>query len=500
MRTLIISILIVALMPTPGQAQTRSEKRGIGYGYHTPQDMEALSKGVSWWYNWYQAPDNGVKWVYKDYAVEFVPMVWGGSWSQATLNNTLENDPEIRYLLGFNEPNFKDQANMTPVQAAARWPELEAIATGYGLELIGPAVNYCGNCVSENGTTYSDPVEYLDAFFEACKDCRVDYIAVHWYGCGGLEWYLSLFEKYNKPIWVTEFACWDNAAISLEQQKSFLINAVEHMENNPNVFRYAWFAGRADGPNISLLGQNGQLTELGELYVNMPVHDPAYHRAVPARIQGQDYQQMQGIQLEATEDESGLLHVGSLDAGDWLAYNIDVAEGQEWYLSLRVAGTQTGSLEVILDEALVTQFSIAQTAGWQSWQTVDQQLIIPSGKHTLRLKVLKGGFNLNWLEISGEKPGTVTGLEQGEILQQAYVFPNPGNGRRISVNAGAGLAGKTLVAEIHSASGFKVLEVKATVNQSDLLEIEMSSALVPGLYLLKLENGKEVKHLKFIVQ
>ncbi|AHM63400.1 beta-1,3-glucanase [Flammeovirgaceae bacterium 311] len=81
----------------------------------------------------------------------------------------------------------------------------------------------------------------------------------------------------------------------MEQQKNFLINAVDYMESHPQVFRYAWFAGRSEGPYISLLRQNGKLTELGELYINMPGHDPDYYNPVPARIQGQDYQQMQGI-------------------------------------------------------------------------------------------------------------------------------------------------------------------------------------------------------------
>jgi hypothetical protein len=38
------------------------------------------------------------------------------------------------------------------------------------------------------------------------------------------------------------------------------------------VFRYSWFAGRTDLiPNVSLLAGDGQLSELGQLYVSLPV-------------------------------------------------------------------------------------------------------------------------------------------------------------------------------------------------------------------------------------
>lgn len=57
---------------------------------------------------------------------------------------------------------------MTPLEAAAEWPRLEAIANEFVLKIVGPAVNFCGNCVTENGTTYNDPFDYLDDSFQAC--------------------------------------------------------------------------------------------------------------------------------------------------------------------------------------------------------------------------------------------------------------------------------------------------------------------------------------------
>jgi hypothetical protein len=177
-------------------------------------------------------------------------------------------------LLGFNEPNFYSQANLSAAQAAALWPRVEAIADARGLALVSPAVNYCGG-----GCHDTNPFDYLDDFFAACSGCRVDYIGIHIYvGCNAngqnkAQWMIDHINTYksrfNKPFWLTEFAC-DDAA-NMDQQRNFMIDAVNYLENEPRIHRYAWFAGRANNvANSSLLGADGVLTTLGQTYVSLP--------------------------------------------------------------------------------------------------------------------------------------------------------------------------------------------------------------------------------------
>ncbi|UYZ63108.1 glycosyl hydrolase [Hymenobacter weizhouensis] len=259
-------------------AQTKSPKRGLAYGYHSAADMQALAPGLSWWYNWYSRPDAGAASVYAGLGIDFVPMQWGRGLDGGplTADRLAANVPAgARYLLGFNEPNFRSQANLTPTQAAALWPVLEEVARRKNLRLVSPAVNYCGDCVTENGTTYYSPVQYLDAFFAACPSCRVDYIAVHTYVCEErwLRDKIGELKKYGKPIWLTEFACGDRPAgeITSAVQQKYMLDAVNYLEKEPAVFRYAWFSGRNNEiPNINLLGGSGQLTALGQQYVRLP--------------------------------------------------------------------------------------------------------------------------------------------------------------------------------------------------------------------------------------
>lgn len=388
--------------------QIKNPKRGISYGYHSEADLQAISGSLSWWYNWANTPETAVADIFENYDMDFVPMTWNASYSLSKLRDFYTKHPEARFLLGFNEPNFRDQANMTPSQAAAAWPGLEAIADEFGLELVGPAVNWCGNCVSEGGITFTNPYDYLDAFFEACVDCRVDYLAVHNYMCyaGPLVDYLEGFRKYGKKIWLTEFACWDQSTITLDMQKNLLIGALDHLDNDSLIYRYSWFTGRSGSttPHIDLFeNEPGKLSELGELYVNYnPVHDTSLFTPVPDRIEAENYSTMSGISLEGTSDFDGIANVGWIDGGDWLEYNLELSDSGSYYLYLRIAATASSSISVLANDSLKSVVDFSSTGGWQKWKTLQSQIDLDSGKVKLRLLTPTGNFNINWLRISSQ--------------------------------------------------------------------------------------------------
>jgi hypothetical protein len=142
-------------------------KRGLAYGSSSTADLTALSAGIAWWYNWSPQPDSSLGATGAPPGVEFVPMIWGGTFDPATLAKQVPAG--AAYLLTFNEPNFGSQSNLTPQQAAALWPQIEAFAKPRGMKIVSPALNYCGgNCNETN------PFTWLDAFFAACTGCQVD--------------------------------------------------------------------------------------------------------------------------------------------------------------------------------------------------------------------------------------------------------------------------------------------------------------------------------------
>lgn len=411
----------------------QAQKRGLAYGHNSPEDLAVLSPAITWWYNWSEAPETSVANVFGDYGFEFVPMTWNGSFNETKLRGFLANHPDTKYLLAFNEPNFIAQANMTPSAAAAQWPRLEAIADQYNLKIVSPAVNYCGQCVTENGITYTDPFKYLDDFFTACPDCRVDYIAAHCYmnTVSALQWYIGQYKKYHKPLWLTEFAGWEsNGNIkNVNDQINFMIGAVDMLETDTSVFRYSWFIGRGSGittyPYIDILGANGQLTVLGDVYKQMPVHDTSQVIEIPGTIQAENYNTMSGILLEKTADVSGFADVGYIAAGDWLEYKINVSATADYDIRFRVASTKACSLNLLVDGVNSLSQSFPNSNGWQNWKTYINKISLTSGIHTLRLKAVTDGFNINWIHIGD---GAAAVHEMKEAEKNFIVFPNPGNG------------------------------------------------------------------------
>jgi hypothetical protein len=183
-----------------------------------------------------------------------------------------------RFLLGFNEPNFKEQADLSPQEAAADWPSVESLAKAQGIPIVSPAVNFCGSPTNSAGcavSTITDPYTYLKDFFAACSGCEVDYIAVHWYNCdlASLQSYIdgdSTYEgfvQFGKPIWLTEFAC--DSSHSAADQMAYMKAAIPYLESNPHVFRYSWFSA-SPIPNAMLTNADGSLTDLGATYAGLP--------------------------------------------------------------------------------------------------------------------------------------------------------------------------------------------------------------------------------------
>jgi len=247
-------------------AVTHDCKRGVAWAGQT-LDNPAVNSQLTWWYKW------GLSAAGVGAGLEFVPMISGGGTTIANDNKAIRAD--AKYLLGYNEPNFNAQANLPAAQAAADWPTLEAVAKAHNLKLVSPAVNYCGDDKTKTGPCNdTNPVHYLQTFFAACSNCQVDYVAVHWYNCDGasLKSYLDMFDQFNKPIWLTEFACAYGGDTSPAGQEKYMREAIPILEARTDVFRYSWFSGDPI-PNARLLNADGSPTPLGTIYLGLP-HDP----------------------------------------------------------------------------------------------------------------------------------------------------------------------------------------------------------------------------------
>jgi hypothetical protein len=322
--------------------------------------------------------------------------------------------------LGFNEPNFNKQANLTPVEAADKWPDIEEIADEFDLTIVGPAVNYSPDA------PYQDPLKWYDEFFQACADCRVDHIAIHLYmpTMSAIKSNIERFKKYNRPIWLTEFCAWENNT-TLDAQKKFMIETLDYMETDPDVFRYAWFKERGwnnGHPYMQLLDPRteGVLKDLGEVFVHMSSYDSLYYFSTNQTIPSEHYIRMKGISMEKTSDESGHINLCEFDMGDWVDYNIDIPETGEYRVSFRLAAEYPDDSEIKLSvDGQEIGSLLFEKREIGVWNTQQCKVSFNAGKQTVRMSFKRGGLKLNEWSI------TPSGLSIDNVSEPAIsIFPN----------------------------------------------------------------------------
>lgn len=394
--------------------QRRSAKRGVSYTFRSEGDVLLLADGISWSYNW--GPDVAgaqIAATLEEHAITFYPMAWNGKYSPERIRAWRAAHPDSEYLLAFNEPNLTDQASMTPQEAAAEWPGLKALADELGMKLVAPAMNY--------GTLegYGDPIVWLDEFFSLVPVDDVEGIAIHCYmgTPSAVKSYVQRFYKYGKPIWMTEFCGWEKNNIgSIEAQRRYMAQVVGYLEADEHVAAYAWFIPRGSGtestfPYNPLLTSTAPYyrTVLGELYCNYTSLDRSARFAPQEVIPAEQFVACHATEtagesgwtafpdVQPTTDATGILELADLYINQWVEYAVSLPAGGSRPLYLRYTAPQDTVVEIACG-AYAEQFTLAKT-GDGNWQTVSLSVAPEAGDQELRLKVVSGRLNLNWLSL-----------------------------------------------------------------------------------------------------
>ncbi len=375
--------------------QSKSSKRGVCYSFQLPQqDTELLGSAISWAYNWGASLSDDRVNYFNEYGIDYCPMAWNGSsGSLTTIREYVNSHPECEYILGYNEPNLTDQANMTPTQAASYWPDLAALAEELGVKLISPAMNY--------GTLsgYSDPITWLDEFFDLIGGTDgIDGIAVHWYSEDAgtsLISYVDMFKKYGKPIWVTEF-CGTNKTES--SQITYMTTTLNYLEADPDVFRYAWFIprGSSDWTVNQLLEGTSSLTDLGVVYVNLSTLDTDTYYPTGSMVPAEHYSNSSGVEdynspiyVQVSEEDGGLLDVYNFNSGKWLEYGLETEGKGVYTFQLRYRSSIIdSSVEFFIDGESQGEVVVPATSG--EWADFEVDLTLKKGQQTLRIQVNDG--------------------------------------------------------------------------------------------------------------
>jgi len=227
------------------------------------------SFGAAWSYDWARGDKDSLS---SDKF--YVPMQHRQGWPNlSTLHERQtdwNNDAKPAYLLGFNEPDRPDQANMSVSNAIDLWPRLMAM----DVPLVSPA------CAQGGESWWLG--DFMDQHDE--KGYRCDYTGGHWYSgpsADNLMNYIDTLQNRgnDRPVWLTEFSVVDwsggSGNWSEESNYNFILEVMWRAESKDNLRKYAIFIFRGgspaspwtlSNPRSNFLDSSGNLTPFGKAY------------------------------------------------------------------------------------------------------------------------------------------------------------------------------------------------------------------------------------------
>ena len=504
----LVYAVLAAFAVTAFNADAKSFKRGVsGNNFALQEEFDVLIPGVSWFYNWGNTPNSNIADVPGEETIEFIPMCWNANYNADGIREYCKAHPETKYLLGFNEPNFKAQANMTPEVAAEKWPAVKALADELGLELVGPAVNY-----SPDGPE-NDPFTWYANFVKLVGTDAFDYIALHCYsgGTGGMQDMIDRFYAlYGKKIWLTEFSMGGDGGINVaspEVQIASMVQQLEYLEKSDKVYRYSWFVVKGvtnKSPYIGLIvpklgyGER-ELTEVGKVYVYMTDFDETVYHGVDDVVPASEYISSSSLVLGSNGDNMnpGELEITQFNSGAYADYQFDIPSAGEYTLTLRVSGQgeptrfdpsiaiysvdENGEQLATLAEA--TQFALSGDNA--VFENVAFKLQLQAGKQRIRIAdanpYMPSGIHISSLSFKEDFGGV------DSVVANSGEFTCAVEGGMLHVY-GASVA---LRGEVYDLNGRLVMSGAFDGNMMSV------SGLAAGMYVLKLYTAGGMQALKF---
>lgn len=214
--------------------------------------------GFSWYYNWTIGELYPTQKSERKNEITFVPMVWG----EKNLNFSSFSS---NVLLGFNEPDHKDQSNISVERALELWPQLQK----HKVKLCSPAPSKPQTIGAKS---------WLGQFIEQAdlRKYRVDLICVHYYSenkdTGEFKSFLErVYSNYKRPIWVTEWGLVDwhePNRFSAEETAQFAKEALPMLDELDFVEKHAWFSSHKGKFNLhtELFNEKNELTKVGIVF------------------------------------------------------------------------------------------------------------------------------------------------------------------------------------------------------------------------------------------
>jgi hypothetical protein len=210
------------------------------------------------------------------------------------------------------------------------------------------------------------------------------------------------------------------------------------------------------------------------------------YNLIPGKLEAEDFYYQIGFELENTSDSGGGQNLAYTNFGDFAKYKIHVSQSGTYDLHFRLASQNSiGKISLNLDNGVSTSnlatIDTPQTGGWQSWQTVTQQVTLTEGTYDLTLNITKPEFNINWIDF--EFINDELSIDDHYDHQIIY-YPNPVENTLHIIFNNTSPTNYT----IFDINGREVKKGEFNIiNNKSIIQL---NSLQKGVYLLKIDSKK----------
>lgn len=203
------------------------------------------------------------------------------------------------------------------------------------------------------------------------------------------------------------------------------------------------------------------------------------------------------VDIEATSDTGGQYNVGWTVRDEWLEYEFESSKAT-YVITARVASeVGGGKFRINVADKQITSENLPKTSGWQTYSTeVAGSFALNAGQQRLRLTIVTGDFNLNWLSLDAIADADFDGVGdefdkcpqtlEGAVVNE-YGCPDTDSD---GVDDSLDLCPDTPVGDIVDANGCTVIQPQDEVAANNNILVGGADSSKPGFTLYVFDNDQ----------
>jgi beta-glucanase (GH16 family) len=274
----------------------------------------------------------------------------------------------------------------------------------------------------------------------------------------------------------------------------FYVNGNLHSTDTSSPYGASWTPAAAGSYALTAKAFDNLNATTVSAPVNVTIVSGPSGAAIPGRIEAENYSTMSGVAKENTTDSGGGQNVGWIDANDWMDYPVTVQAAGTYTVTFRLAGWNTAAqLQLKNGSAVLATITVPNSGGGQNWATTAPvNVTLPAGNITLRVAVVTGGFNFNWMNFVN--PGARLAAPEeapASAALETTVYPNPSG----NIITASGVTSYPVTIIVANESG--VLITKTFTDSQRPVQIDISDLKI-GTYYITIQNKDSSKTTRVI--